>query len=806
MERKNCRRIGGIRVLLGVAVAAALNAPVFADPIGADAGLILRLSGDATFQEGCFPPCLCPLLVEQPVLGTLKLVYMGQPEGVHLYEVQEVNGLLPYSDTTERIVGSGRYSVGSPSMLTVMEQRLELDLRIGEGAVQHFDSGWRPWNPGDLDLTVSINGEFCWDRVIRVHAAAVPASELRPYALDAGAAFQRGCIDGMCDCAVGPELPMRGGFALVPLSSNPLFELFAVVDARWLVFSTNVSDGMPVQGAGLYWVGGEVAVQNRLVLEMSVAGEPPQPYDSGMVIGGGGFPNIDIVTRTHTNCLDTVLHVVASPSQVADTCGGIAGFPCDAGQFCRLPPGHCCCDFQGTCVIPPQACPLYIDPVCGCDQVTYSNPCFADMAGASIDHWGACRSGCGRPNDPPCPNASFCKFAPGACGPTPEGGFCTPRPTACPDVWLPVCGCDGTTYGNECDADAAGVSVRHPGECDDGKCSATRVLDHPSDYCGGVAGMVTINLNPPDSASAMALEDAPPPGWSAEGVSDGGFFDVANQKVKWGPFFPPFPPTVSYLAVPPPQRDETQCFAGTVSINGLNSPICGEDCLAACCPRMEADLPHGGCPSCPVADCNSCDASVCGDNRIHVCEVVGYACAWLRGCQDDLAGMTRAAYVWRNGECYCWDDATGQWNASDCTSDATGCCPGSGGPASVSPLVGDAVIVIEAEPESATHQRFTRQIWVDVEVPAGAAAVALEVDVPAGWEVASISDGGAWDAARRKVKWGPFFDDTSRTVGFEVSGLAKGVPLRSRTSRGGPAIRWTGTLSIDGVNQTIHAR
>ena len=100
-------------------------------------------------------------------------------------------------------------------------------------------------------------------------------------------------------------------------------------------------------------------------------------------------------------------------------------------------------------------------------------------------------------------------------------------------------------------------------------------------------------MTPPVGVTAVALDDTPPAGWVVSHISHGGTFDAINGKVKWGPFFPPdVPPEVTYDVTSAAGDVGVVCFEGVISLDGVNSPVCGGNCITgeACCPFMVADF------------------------------------------------------------------------------------------------------------------------------------------------------------------------------------------------------------------------
>lgn len=133
---------------------------------------------------------------------------------------------------------------------------------------------------------------------------------------------------------------------------------------------------------------------------------------------------------------------------------------CAPADYCQK---TTCGAATGVCATRPRFCPDVVMPVCGCDGVTYGNPCEAAAAGVNVGSSGMCPSTGACTSDADCGGTDYCRFVIGACGGT---GTCTMRSgPICSGLYDPMCGCNGTTYSNPCNAGAAGMSIASRGAC-----------------------------------------------------------------------------------------------------------------------------------------------------------------------------------------------------------------------------------------------------------------------------------------------------------------------------------------------------
>ncbi len=208
-------------------------------------------------------------------------------------------------------------------------------------------------------------------------------------------------------------------------------------------------------------------------------------------------------------------------------------------------------------------------------------------------------------DDSDCGAGEFCECRVASCGKT--GGVCVTRPEVCPEIAAPVCGCDGMTYANDCERQAAGVCKRGSGACvETGGC-----LDPSDGSCTGVACSPTTPCNDPNQSCAPQCAPAPPGTCfnlltrsCTDRACDGGTSCMPNEACI--PRCPPPPPVGKCFMMEAKECSDVPCGPGEPCPQP--GAFCNPACLHSC--SADADCDDGnGCTT------DRCDSGVC----VHEC-------------------------------------------------------------------------------------------------------------------------------------------------------------------------------------------
>jgi len=217
----------------------------------------------------------------------------------------------------------------------------------------------------------------------------------------------------------------------------------------------------------------------------------------------------------------------------------------------------------------------------------------------------------------PCPDGEYCKLPAGKCLDAFETqvGICVRIHDNCnwPVSYLPICGCDGETYGNECEVDESGTSVAYEGHCElamrqvdlsptnpDLPCPEKQCLG-PNGECGDV---VNCFADPCDVQNECAYEEC-------EANYCGGCHHVCSQNINGTKFSD----DIFCASVwKPVCGDDNNTYSNNCEANKVNVNVAYEgECKDIAVFQPEEKCSPGGACSTEGSSCSEGTETCCGE-------------------------------------------------------------------------------------------------------------------------------------------------------------------------------------------------
>ena len=330
----------------------------------------------------------------------------------------------------------------------------------------------------------------------------------------------------------------------------------------------------------------------------------------------------------------------------------------------------------------------------------------------------------------------------------------------------------------------------------------------PPYFVPGAALSLTNSVNLAPDTIAYAVEDQVPSGWTVGVLNQGGQYDAASGRIKWGPFLDRVGRELIAELTPSLTSTGLVTLRGIGSFDGVEIPITGKRETKALLGDVVSEMP----------------AEFQANEKITIQLVVtptdstlalavedqppaGWPVSEIShdGSFDEVNRVVKFGPLFTN-------ELTTLTYAITAPSLVSNVVVRFSGTASFDnfavPILGrremnglgsTAVRIMPANFVGGLPFGVTNQITLD----SVATVYAVEDTVPQGWTVSEISDEGIFDAGSRRVKWGPFIDQQSRGLSYTALSPASAHGLFSITgiaSFDGLPVSITGQQTTDGVS------